>query len=92
MKSPQHTFRRSNDYHSSDSARCSPRDHPWFIRRNRLLDCVGDRMRLNRDNQPRTYRNFYTAAQRGQSQARSVRNATAAVLVILAVLILRAVN
>lgn len=49
-------------------------------------------MRLNRANQPRTYRNFYTAAQRQQAQSRSVRTATAAVLVIVAALILRAVN
>jgi hypothetical protein len=49
-------------------------------------------MHLNRDNQPRTYRNFYTAAQRTQAQSRSVRNITAAVLVILAVLIISGVR
>jgi hypothetical protein len=49
-------------------------------------------MQLNRSDQPRTYRNFYTAAQRTQARSRSFRNTAVAVLVIAAVLIIQAVR
>jgi hypothetical protein len=49
-------------------------------------------MQLNRDREPRTYRNFYTAAQRTQARSRSFRNGAVAVLVIAAALIIQAVR
>lgn len=84
--------RRVNDYHSSDSARVDSRRDSRNLRRAGLLDCVGDRMQLNRDREPRTYRNFYTAAQRTQARSRSFRNGAVAVLVIAAALIIQAVR